>query len=174
MDRFGTRNRRDHVTSRLRLRGYDYSSPGYYFITICCENRTRFLGDVRDNAIILNEPGEMVHRTWTDLPGELRGITIDSFVTMPNHVHALVGVGVRLTDPDKRSSLIDIVHWYKSLTTTFYIKGVRESGWPRFDGRLWQDRFHDHIVRNEQELDVIRNYIATNPERWEEDTFYSE
>lgn len=108
---------------------------------------------------------------WSEMPRSFLGVTIDSKVVMPNHVHILVGIGTREQDPVELSSLIDVIHWYKSLTTTRYIQGVKQHGWPRFDGRLWQQGFHDHIVRNDRELDIIREYIEQNPARWKDDTW---
>ncbi len=58
------------------------------------------------------------------------------------------------------------MRWFKTMTTNAYIRGVRDEGWPRFEGHLWQRSYHDRIVRNETELDHLREYIATNPLRW--------
>lgn len=168
-----SRKRREFVTSRLRLRDFDYSSPGYYFVTICCQNRMPLFGDVQDGEMHLNEPGEVVAALWDELPESFRGVSIADHIVMPNHIHALIGIGVRVSDPDDRASLTDVIQWYKSKSTTLYIQGVKAHGWPRFEGRLWQQRFHDHVVRNDRDLERIREYIRTNPQRWTEDTFYS-
>lgn len=166
-----SRNRREFVTSRLRLRNYDYSLPAYYFVSICCEQREAMFGDIENGNMQLNPAGLMVDQIWDDAPAGFMGISRDSHVVMPNHVHILVGIGVRATDPFELTSLIEVIHWYKSLSTIRYIRGVKDLGWPRFNRRLWQQGFHDHIVRNERELLTIREYIATNPRRWDEDTF---
>ena len=174
MIRFNSRNRRDGVTSRLRLRDYDYASPGYYFVTMVCHDRAMYFGTIRGGQMEYSAAGKAVDAMWNDVPATLLGVTIDCQVVMPNHVHVLVGIGVELSDPEERASLKELIHWYKSITTTQVIKGVKELGWPRFDRHLWQSGFHDRIVRNERELETLRRYIATNPELWDEDTFYSE
>jgi REP element-mobilizing transposase RayT len=120
----------------------------------------------------LSDAGHMANEAWSRIPGLMVGITIDCHVIMPNHAHALVGISVDLSDPEERSSLTDVIHRYKSTTTTLMIRGVKERGWPKFDRRLWQSGFHDRIVRSERELETFRHYIATNPERWDEDTFH--
>lgn len=167
-----SRNRREYITSRMRLREYDYATPGYYFVTACCQNRSDMFGHVSEGRMILNTAGVMVDETWLAHPPEFSGISIDSVVTMPNHFHAIVGIGVKMNDPETLTSLIDVMQWFKSVTTTRFNQGIRQNGWPRYDGRLWQRGFHDHIVRSERELDILRNYIAQNPERWEEDVFH--
>lgn len=128
-------------------------------------------GGISNDYVSLNPAGEMVNDIWSELPTSFRGVTIDNHVVMPNHVHVLIGIGIRAMDPLKLTSLIDVVHWYKSLSTTRYIRGVKNQDWPRFNRRLWQQGFHDHIVRNDRELEIIRRYIVENPKRWEEDTW---
>lgn len=173
MNRFNSRNRRDMVTSRLRLRDYDYSSPGYYFVTMTCHKRVMYFGSIREGKMQFSRAGEAADAMWQEIPATLPGVTIDCHVIMPNHAHALVGIGVQVSDPEERASLKELIHWYKSITTTQVIRGVKELGWPRFDGHLWQSGYHDRIVRNERELEAFRRYIATNPELWDEDTFNS-
>ena len=66
----------------------------------------------------------------------------------------------------KAAALGDVVQWYKTMTTNAYIRGVREHGWKRFDGRLWQRNYYEHVVRNDDELARAREYIQQNPLRW--------
>jgi REP-associated tyrosine transposase len=98
---------------------------------------------------------------------------------MPNHVHGiivLVGAG-RSAHPERGQpqgiapaiSLADVVHRFKTITTNRYIHGVKESGWPRFSGRFWQRNYYEHIIRNEEELARVREYVANNPLQWEND-----
>ena len=83
----------------------------------------------------------------------------------PQGVARTAGIG-----PGGRMSLSDVVHRFKSLTTARYRDGVKQQGWPRFDGRFWQRNYHEHIVRDAAELDRIRRYIAQNPANWARDT----
>ncbi len=173
-----------------RLQHYDYSRAGYYFLTICTQNRTELFGEIMDGHMITNAAGEMVERTWKELPKFYRGIQTDQFQIMPNHAHGIivivgdgpraegVGTGPRAC-PDKGQpqgvvptlSLSDIVHRFKSLTTCKYITGVKNDGWESFDGKLWQRSFYDHVIRNDDDLDRIREYIKNNPLKWELDKY---
>lgn len=173
MERFGSRNRRDAITSRFRLRDYDYSTPGLYFVTICTQDRMCRFGHVADGSMVLNEPGEMVSGRWSDVSSAFGDVSIEHSVVMPNHVHAIIGIGLETPQADVRTPLPDILHWYKSSTTTLYIKGVKAQTWPRFERRLWQQGYHERIIRSERELDRLWAYIDANPAQWERDTYFT-
>jgi len=117
----------------------------------------------------------MVNRIWAELEKHYGGFKTHEFVVMPNHIHGTieilpVGAG-SCGCPDKRSpqGLADIVHRFKTLTTTRYIHGVNQSDWPRFEQKLWQRNYWEHIIRNEDEGRSISEYIHNNPARWAED-----
>jgi putative transposase len=170
---FGSRNERHSITSRFRLRGYDYSLPGYYFITICIANRSPLLGVVQDGEFTSTPAGEMVLQVWGEQATRFPDIELDEFCVMPNHFHALIGIGTREGDEVRRTPLPEVVQGFKAATTVAYGRGVRTPAWPRFDGRLWQKGYHDHIVRSDHDLERIRDYIVANPSSWERDAFYS-
>jgi REP element-mobilizing transposase RayT len=156
-----------------RARGFDYTSPGPYFVTICAEDRALRFGEVVDHCMMLNAAGEMVHGAWQEMAGRYPGLVLDAFVVMPNHMHGILilpGVGQR----SPAVSLSNMIGWFKVVTTRRYIKGVHDEGWSPFDGRLWQHSFHDRIVRNDAEMERIWTYIANNPALWMEDMFYEE
>ncbi len=171
-----------HHRRSIRLRGYDYSQAGAYFVTICTNNRECLFGEVVDGAIRLNEAGRMVESVWNGMPTFYPGVITDAFVVMPNHIHGivvLVGAAPRgrpdFGPPADRGqpqgvaptlSIPDVVHRFKTMTTKRYTDGVKRSGWPPFPGRLWQRNYYEHIVRNEESLNRIRRYIADNPARW--------
>ena len=196
-----------HHRRSIRLKNYDYSKNGAYFITICCQNRECLFGKIENSAIILNDAGEMVQRIWNEIQTYYKGIDIDAFQIMPNHIHGIifiidvipVGAGPRAcpkTDrvrPDNccrekeqhhrgqpqgvaptKLSLSDCVHRFKTITTKRYIDAVKNNSWKPFKGRLWQRNFYDHILRDENELNRIREYIRYNPMRWEEDEYYGD
>ena len=105
------------------------------------------------------------------------GVETDTFVVMPNHIHGiifLVGAGPRACPNDAGQPqgvaptmpVPDIIHRFKTLTTKRYTDGVKQDGWTPFTGRLWQRNYYEHIIRNEESLIRIRDYIATNPARW--------
>ena len=152
-----------HHRRSIRLRGYDYRQAGVYYVTICVQNRARLFGSVADASVALNEAGQMVESTWVNLPRRFPTVQLDAFVVMPDHLHGIIVLGGAQTG--RASSLGDIVGAFKSLTTHGYVLGVRERGWLPFDGKLWQRNYFEHIVRNEDEMDRIRQYIEDNPSR---------
>jgi REP element-mobilizing transposase RayT len=178
-----------HHRRSIRLPAYDYAQAGAYFVTVCTQNRECLLGEVVEGAMVLNEPGRMVETVWRELPQQYPGVEVDTFVVMPNHVHGiimLVGAGPcacpdnpgrsrqvpgqpRGVAPTATMSLPDVLHRFKSLTTARYRHGVLEDRWPPFPHRLWQRNYYEHVIRNDEELNHIRQYIADNPAHWEED-----
>jgi putative transposase len=122
--------------------------------------------------MVLSPAGSMVSNQWSALASAFPDVTIEHQIVMPNHVHAIVGLGLDVREAAERTSLPVAMHWYKSTTTNLYIKGVHAGGWPRFDGHLWQPGYHDHIVRTERELDRLWSYIDSNPAQWQRDAFF--
>ncbi len=178
-----------HHRRSIRLKGYDYSRAGAYFITICVQNGECLFGEIVDGLVRLNDAGCMIQRIWNQLPQNYPGVDIDAFIAMPNHIHGIialtVGAGPRACPPDMHDSdhrqghpqggaptvmsLTDVVHRFKSLTTTRYRQGVTHHDWPPFPGKLWQRNYYEHIIRDDDDLDRIRQYIANNPARWTDD-----
>ena len=182
-----------HHRRSIRLRGYDYTRPGAYFVTICIKNRLCLFGDVVGGQMGLNDAGKMVQTTWCEIPDHYPGIDMDTFVVMPNHIHGIIIiVGAtpcgcpflrgcpypgacselqamgqpRGVAPTGSLSLPGVVHRFKTLTTRRYIDGVKQYGWPRFDGKLWQRNYYEHVIRNDESMARIRQYISDNPVRW--------
>lgn len=174
-----------------RLGRYDYSTKGYYFVTICTQNREYIFGDIVNDEMVLNDAGRMVESVLNEIPKHYPGIGINEYVVMPTHMHCIinihncVGVGPR-ADPIKNDhrilnngqaqgpvptklSLSTIIKRVKSLTTKKYIDGVNNNNWPPFVKRLWQRSFHDRIIRNDKTFYGIRKYIIDNPKNWETD-----
>jgi putative transposase len=160
-----------HRRRSIRLKGYDYTLPGAYFVTICTQNH-----------VMLFEPPQvqaMLQKRWDELPIKFPNVKVDTFGIMPNHIHGIVflieksSVGV---DPcvdlgqTHRSaptiSLAKVVQWFKTMTTNDYIRGVKQFGWIHFSGRVWQRNYYEHIIRNESDLHFTRTYIANNPNNW--------
>jgi REP element-mobilizing transposase RayT len=185
-----TYNPEKHKRTSIRLKGYDYSQPGYYFITICTKNRECIFGIIEYNKVLLNNIGEMVRRWWLELRIKYENIHLDGFVVMPNHIHGIlivsdneIGVGANLrVRPNKindnlekgqtrRSAptLGDVIRWFKTMTTNEYIKYVKQNGWKPIEGKLWQRNYYDHIIRKKEDLNKIRQYIKYNPANWELD-----
>lgn len=170
----------------LRLRDYDYTQAGAYFVTVCTQDRACLFGEVVDGEMRLNEAGEMVSAEWNALVGRFPGVELDGFAVMPNHIHAivvLVGAGLvpaRTCAGDERGdhegrpygdgrpppTLGGVMGAFKSITTVSYTRGVKQSAWPGFRGRLWQRNYYEHIIRDEASAHAIREYIANNPLQW--------
>ncbi len=183
-----TMNAVQHDRKPLRLKDYDYASNGAYFVTICAQDRRCIFGHIERGNLIRSEAGMMIERIWNEIPSHYQGIEIDAFQLMPNHIHGvfIVGAGPRacpeLSDdslqlgqpqgvaPTKQLSLPDIVHRFKSITTNRYIEGVKTSCWPPFNKRLWQRNYYEHVIRNDDDLNEIRQYIIDNPLKWELDS----
>jgi putative transposase len=163
---------RPGTTRRGRLEGFDYSYPGYYFITICTHNRQMLFGEISNEAIILSPTGRMLHDLIRQAEDRFSTVTIEAYVVMPNHIHILIGLAIRTSDEAHVDNIVDVIRWLKDASVRRHSLGVKEHGWDSYHGHLWQKGFHDHIVRNERELEQIRVYIATNVEVWKKDKFH--
>jgi putative transposase len=118
-----------HYRRSIRLKEYDYTSPGAYFVTICTFNRKCFFGDVRDERVILSAVGEKAKTFFREIPKHFETITLDEFVVMPNHLHGIIviqNVGVQNFEPLQRhsafqhivpKSLGSVIRAYKSALT---------------------------------------------------------
>lgn len=164
-----------------RLPGYDYSLPGAYSVTICTCNRQHLFGKIDQGRMVLNDAGLFWQQCWQEIPQHFPGVALDEFVVMPNHVHGLiiidnVAVGVQHVEPLRNDgsqrlanfqyvipgSLGAIVRGFKSAVTRWFHTNTQIK-------TVWQRNFHDHVVRDDPELNRIRTYICQNPAKWESD-----
>ncbi len=155
----------------LRLKHYDYSTPGAYFITVCVQERTSLFGEITDGAMRVNETGQAVLQTWQGLPGRFPAIELDEFVVMPNHVHGILhNVGAPFMAPglsapepsdamNRAPTLGEMVRALKAVST----RAIRQQVLPSF---AWQRNYYEHVIRNDGELSKIRAYIVNNPLQW--------
>jgi len=215
----------------IRLKEYDYSASGAYFVTLCAQGQLCVLGEITDAEVVLNDAGMMVAQEWESLPTRFPFVELDAFVVMPNHLHGVLLLGcsdedcvraesagedklrpygdharrpsehdvrpneIHLERPGEHEvrpyathpksangrearlrgtaarSLGRVMQGFKSVTTVAYVAGVRSQGWSRFEGRVWQRNYHDHVVRSEKDLTRIRDYMAGNPARWSDDEY---
>jgi REP element-mobilizing transposase RayT len=164
----------------IRLKGYDYAQEGAYFITIVTQTRACSFGEIMDRVPQLNDAGRMIRSVWVDMAAHYPGVEIDAFVVMPNHIHGivfLVGAGPRACPNDAGQPqgvaptmpVPDIIHRFKTLTTKRYADGVKQAAWTPFAGRLWQRNYYEHVIRDEESLNRIREYILHNPAQWDSD-----
>ncbi|HLF18831.1 MAG TPA: transposase [Candidatus Omnitrophota bacterium] len=151
----------------LRLKGYDYSQCGYYFVTVCTKGRVEWFGNIRGDKMELNEYGKIVNDAWYWLENQYEYVSLDEFIIMPNHIHGIICIddcrGGSRTAPTIKS-IGRLVGAFKTVSTK-QINQVRNT--PAM--QLWQRSFFDHIIRNEVSLQRIREYIRSNLIMWAED-----
>ena len=156
-----------------RLKNYDYSQNGAYFITICSQNRLCLFGKIENRKMILNHAGMMIYNKFSEIAKIYPGIQIDKFVIMPNHLHTIMVIQHDSgTTQGSFPTISEYIQRFKSLTTKLYIDGVKKGIYPPFDNKIWQKSFYDHIIRNEKEYQNIWEYIDLNPYKWEDDKYY--
>ena len=139
-----------------RIPGFDYSSVNYYFLTVCTHNRKCIFGKPEQ----LNLFGKIAEEKIKEIPIHYQNAKIDKYVVMPNHVHMILIISV-----EGSMKADQIIAQYKSAVT----KKIREIE-PKKE--VWQRSFHDHIIRNQNSYEKIRNYIDGNPLKWKDDCFY--
>ncbi len=158
------------VRHQIRLPDYDYRNPGAYFITICTHERQSLFGKIVSGQMVLNPYGEIAAACWKELPSHYQGITNETFIVMPNHVHGIIVIedgnrraGLRPA-PTITHSLFEMVRAFKAFSSR-RINELRNSrGNP-----VWQRGYYEHVIRGENEFSEIGEYITFNPAKWETD-----
>lgn len=188
-----------HHRKSIRLKGFDYSSAGVYFVTICAKDRKCIFGKVQNGRMILNDLGEMVQYQWKEIPIHFQNVELDEFVVMPNHFHGILWlldgsgnmtnpVGAKHSWQPTASKQINIARNASPLHPPNRPKGTKPGSLSAIiqnftsitsrkinrirktpGEKMWQRNFYDRIVRNEKELYNLRNYIIDNPLKWEND-----
>ena len=183
-----------HHRRSIRLKGYDYSQAGLYFITICCKDRAHLFGEIVNAKMELNGAGIMIEKWYAELENKFSDIKCLERVVMPNHFHCILEITnpgvVRAADvrADLRVSPNDgtdnnilgehigsplhrVVQWFKTMTTNEYIRGVKNLDWPRFNGKIWHRNYYERIIKNKRSHQRISQYIIDNPKKWQDDIF---
>lgn len=168
-----------HHRRSVRLKDYDYSQEGAYFVTICTWNKDHVFGEIDSGNMSLNEYGEIVNQEWLRTGIIRTNVKTDHFIIMPNHFHGILIVSDDCRGTLQRAPTLEqfgkpvsnsiptIVRLFKS-TTTKQINQIRNSpGDP-----VWQRNYYEHIIRGEPELHNIREYIVNNPLNWERDDHF--
>lgn len=171
-------NPEQHHRRSIRLKGYDYSQEGAYFITICTYNRECLLADVHNGIVRLSRIGEIARQFWLEIPDHFDNIELDEFIIMPNHLHGILNivsvgnetVGVQHVESLRfhqyqkiiPKSIGSIIRSYKASVTRW----CRQNGHEYF---RWQRNYFEHVIRNEKSLHQIRQYIINNPLQWQFD-----
>jgi putative transposase len=151
-----------HHRQSIRLNGYDYSTSGAYFITICTHDREHLFGDIVNEIMELNTFGDLARSHLHQLSQHHSNIIMDESIVMPNHLHGII---ILESSMDSTKSIPEIIRGFKTFSAK-QINKIRDlRGVP-----VWQKNYYDRIIRNELELDFVRQYIINNPQNWGADT----
>lgn len=143
-------------------------------MTVCTQGGRYLLGEIIKGKMRKNEVAEMIESWWLKLKDKFTNVQLDEYVIMPNHFHGIiviVGVDPCVNPEDQKgehmgSPLHRMIQWFKTMTTNEYIRNVNLSKWTPFSKRLWQRNYYEHVIRNEEKLNKIRQYIQNNPLSW--------
>lgn len=165
---------------RTRLKDYDYSKPGYYYVTVCSKDRRNIFGEydknnvgtglapVRyNNNIKLSTLGQIIDKQWNDIPNQYGDLLLDAYVIMPNHIHGILIINKR-TGASPVPTISNIIGSFKSKTSIEYLHYLKGNAL-NISGQIWQRSFYDHVIRNDKSLNNIREYIVNNPAQWDDD-----
>ena len=187
----------------IRLKNYDYSANGAYYVTICTQDKLCFFGEIEvknddvSNGInqnlvgaglvsarvtqdtekpkmVLNDIGKMVDTVLHQTMLMFECVELTKYIIMPNHIHMILLIDNRAdTRPAPTTKLGDVISAFKSKSTTEYIYAVKSGLFPPFNKRIWQRNYYEHIVRNYDDIKRICYYIDHNPSTWVEDKYYN-
>jgi putative transposase len=183
-----------HHRRSIRLKGYDYSSEGAYYVTIVTQGRECLFGEIIDGEVHLNKYGEIVQKWWNEIPIHFPTVELGAFIIMPNHVHGIIFITAERrgevvsprdipnnnildanadgtddqggeTPPLPKPTLGQIVAYFKYQSTKEMNRIETENAITKF----WQRNYYEHIIRDEKDLQNKTDYINANPSLWDED-----
>jgi putative transposase len=181
----------------IRLPGANYAQPGAYFITICTQDKACVFGTISLGVMEVNTWGLVVKQCWESVLLHFPLATLDAFVVMPNHIHGIIVISDHATntsDTDSKKASDDrrgmiyhalaydserqfskpIANSLSSIIGTFKAAVTRQIRQLESTNPFhWQRNYYEHIIRDEADLDRIRGYIKSNPERWKQDSLYN-
>ena len=167
-----------HQRRSIRLKDYDYSQAGAYFVTLCTRNKECIFGKVVNGEMVLNKCGKVVEEEWVKTAEIRKNVELDVFVVMPNHFHGIAAIiedcrGTARCAPTEHNrqfgkmtsaSLPAIIRSFKSAVTR-QINELRDTPY----APVWQRNYYEHVIRNEKDLNEIKEYIVSNPLKWDLD-----
>ena len=177
------RNRVKEYPKSMRLAGYNYSWPGAYFVTVCTFEKRCLFGRVDNEKMHINAYGKIVKREWISACKSYPDVYCDYYIVMPNHFHGVVFINAPagaiagspqqkdwapVTRKDRRQMLLPKIIGRFKMQTAKNINFMRNTS----GSAIWQRSYYDHIIRNEEDLTRIREYIINNPIKWELDRFF--
>ncbi len=185
-----------HHRHSIRLKGYDYSQSGIYFVTLCLQDRECLLGKIENGEMVLSDVGRIAYNEWFKTPELRKNIELGEFVVMPNHIHGIIIITDNHRDDTRRgelnspNKLLDKssmgefnspLRVSPSQTIGSIVRGYKSSVTKKINSlygqisyvTIWQRNYYEHIIRNEQSYETIANYILNNPAKWTEDKFHN-
>jgi len=183
-------NSNRHNRHSIRLKGYDYSRQGLYYITLCCKDRICLFGEIIDGKMILNDAGKIADECWNQIPEHFPNTILHEYIVMPNHIHGIIEIiethdnqdtcrGEKFFAPTIFAHAPTINTKFKSPAKTIgsIIRGFKigVTKWFRNNTEnytVWQRNYYDIIIRNKQSYDFISDYIINNPINWHKDNLY--
>lgn len=166
-----------------RKKDWDYTSDGVYFITMCTKNQIHYFGSISNGKMELSEIGILADVFWYEIKNHAKNIELDEFIVMPNHIH-----GILILDGNDTAKALERDTAKACLSRTRFqnqgknsvssIIGSYKSAVSKHAHRLgfefeWHGRFYDHIIRDQESFERIRNYIIQNPAKWNNDKFHN-
>jgi len=156
-----------------RLKGYDYSQNGAYFITICTDKKLHLFGEIANGEMHLNDLGKIVNLEILNIESHYTNIRTDKYVIMPNHIHIIISIseteGIN-PFPTVKCDIPNVIGKFKAGVTRTVGNAFMHSA----KKTIWQRSYHDHIIRGENDYQKILEYIDTNVLKWEQDCFYND
>jgi putative transposase len=169
--------KKKYKTVSSRLKGYDYSLPGWYFITICTYRHKCLFGKIIEDDMMLNELGITVKDELFKSEVFRKEIEIHEYIIMPNHIHILAGIDYKNYNGKESVENSGVAFKIKK-SIGMFVRGFKSAVTRNVDKKLdckiklWQSGYYDHIVRNEKSLEKIKSYIINNPICWSKDKYY--
>ncbi len=182
-----------HNRHSIRIPGYDYSIPDFYFITICTENKQCIFGHIRDGKMVLNNLGEIVYESIIKIPIFCDNkVIIHELIVMPNHIHILLelvgSVGADIIRPIGHTVADNLIggnaaegrmisaptskSYLYSKSLSSIVRGFKSGVTKQIGRSIWQRNYYEHIVRDNKDYENIRGYILTNPATWDADVLF--
>lgn len=193
-------NPEKHHRRSIRLKGYDYSQAGLYFVTLCVQQRVHLFGEIQKGIMCLNPLGSIAYQEWERSVLIRENISLGAFIIMPNHLHGIIQIHYSLLE-DKSAigkfqspsqTIGAIIRGYKGAATKKIKEYLLSTGELRFaptekefaptgeiiksidfTKSIWQRNYYEHIIRDQRAYNNISNYIHNNPQKWTKDKFYS-
>ena len=151
------KNTEKHYRRVTRLTDYDYKLPGVYYVTLVVKDREHLLGEIIQGEMQLSQFGKIAEQTWLVLPNKFPHLSNEDYTIMPDHMHGLLAFSEAIN-----AGLPEIIRYFKSFSAR-RINHVRKC----LGIAVWQRNYYEHVVRTDDEFNIIRQYIRENPMRWE-------